>query len=102
MAGLPPENCPATPTALDDSRLTCPEYVAFVTVQVVQHMDAIAWARVHRKTRVAELVQHLEVLHTERSEGPTLSRRQRYQPESKIEARLITQNVINENRISTH
>ena len=72
MAGFSAGSCEAAPGAsmdeLDDSRLTCQEYVALITVQVVQNMDAIAWARVNRKTRMAELVQHLEVLHTETSE----------------------------------
>ncbi len=72
MADLSPDSCSAAPDApmntLDDSRLTCLEYVGLITVQVVHNMDAIAWARVNRKTRMAELVQHLAVLHTETSE----------------------------------
>ena len=47
---------------LDDNKLTCEEYVAYITVEVVGNMDAIAWARVNRKTRMPELCQHLEVL----------------------------------------
>ena len=37
---------------LDDSKLTCEEDVAYITVEVVGNMDAIAWARVNRKTGV--------------------------------------------------
>ena len=71
MAGLP-FGIPTTEqsyssTSLDHSRLTCEEYVAFITVQVVQNMDAIAWARVNRKTRMPELVQHLQALNEGRS-----------------------------------
>ena len=47
---------------LDDSKLTCEEYVAYITVEVVGNMDAIAWARVNRKTRMPELYQHLQIL----------------------------------------
>ena len=50
------------PNALNNSRLTCEEYVAYVSVDVVQNMDAIAWARVDRKTRLPELAQHFELL----------------------------------------
>ena len=75
MAGSTPESRPAAPgtssPALDESRLTCPEYVALITAQVVQNMDAIAWARVNRKARLPELVQHLEELGTDRSQEPT-------------------------------
>ena len=49
-------------SGLDCERLTCEEYVAIVTVDVVQNMDAIAWARVNRKTRMPELQQYLEPL----------------------------------------
>ena len=49
-------------SGLDCDRLTCDEYVAYVTVDVVQNMDAIAWARVNRKTRMPELHQYLEPL----------------------------------------
>ena len=49
-------------SGLDCDRLTCDEYVAYVTVDVVQNMDATAWARVNRKTRMPELQQYLEPL----------------------------------------
>ena len=49
MAGLPPEDISLS-DGLDHSRLTCEEYTSYITVQVVQSMDAIAWARVNRKT----------------------------------------------------
>ena len=66
MAGSTPESSSAAPDAsgpaLDESRLTCSEYVAFITAQVVQNMDAIAWARVNRKARRPELDQHLQIL----------------------------------------
>ena len=57
-----PVPAPTSAEGLDCSRLTCEEYVAYVTLEVVQNMDAIAWARVNRKTRLPELYQHLEVL----------------------------------------
>ena len=57
-----PVPVPTSAEGLDCSRLTCKEYVAYVTLEVVQNMDAIAWARVNRKTRLPELCQHLEVL----------------------------------------
>ena len=66
MAGSTPESSSAAPdasgSALDESRLTCSEYAAFITAQVVQNMDAIAWARVNRKARRPELDQHLQIL----------------------------------------
>ena len=49
-------------SGLDCERLACEEYAALVTVDVVQNMDAIAWARVNRKTRMPELHQYLEPL----------------------------------------
>ena len=54
-------NIPSCPGP-DCQRLTCEEYVALVTVDVAQNMDAIAWARVNRKTRMPELKQYLEPL----------------------------------------
>ena len=66
MADSTPASSSAAPgasdLALDESRLTCPEYVALITAQVVQNMDAIACARVNRKARRPELDQHLEIL----------------------------------------
>ena len=65
MAGLPfgiPHAEFAPANALNNSRLTCEEYVAYVSVDVVQNMDAIAWARVDRTTRLPELAQHFELL----------------------------------------
>ena len=47
-----PEVPTKTAEELDDSKLTCEEYVAYITVEVVGNMDAIAWARVNRKTGV--------------------------------------------------
>ena len=61
---------PTSSKALDGRRLTCEEYVAYVTVPVVQNMDAIAWARVNRKTRMPELCQHLPPLNAETSKDP--------------------------------
>lgn len=60
--GIPTTEQSSSSISLDHCRLTCEEYVAFVTAQVVKNMDAIAWARVNRKTRMPELVQHLAVL----------------------------------------
>ena len=72
MAGSTPESSSAAPgassPALDESRLTCPEYVALITAQVVQNMDAIAWARVNRKARLPELDQHLQEMDKHRQE----------------------------------
>ncbi len=55
LADLQPED-----DAAMASRLTCKEYVALVVMQVVENMDAIAWARVERPIRGAELAQTLE------------------------------------------
>ena len=53
LAGLPQrETSSASAGALDLNRLTCVEYVSYITVEVVRNMDAIAWARVNRKTRL--------------------------------------------------
>ena len=52
--------------SLDDDKLTCEEYVALVTADVVKSMDAIAWARVNRKTRIPKLAQRLELLESGR------------------------------------
>ncbi len=50
------------------ARLSCKEYVAFVSVDVVENMDAIAWARVQRPIRGAELAATLKAAdETERS-----------------------------------
>ena len=66
LSGLPlPAPMDASPETLDSSRLTCEEYVAYITWEVVQNMDGIAWARVNRKTRNPELYQNLEVLETD-------------------------------------
>ena len=62
MAGLPfgiPHAEFALANALDNRRLTCEEYVAYVSVVVVRNMDAIVWARVDRKTRLPELAHTL-------------------------------------------
>ena len=55
LADLQPEDDAAVA-----SRLACKEYVALVVMQVVENMDAIAWARVERPIRGAELAQTLE------------------------------------------
>ena len=62
MAGLPfgiPHAEFALANALDNRRLTCEEYVAYVSVVVVRNMDAIVWAHVDRKTRLPELAHTL-------------------------------------------
>ena len=66
MTGSPPEDM-SLYDGLDHSRLTCEESTAYITVQAVQNMDAIAWARVNRQTRMPELVQHLQALNEGRS-----------------------------------
>ena len=66
-----PDAPPRIPEDLESSKLTCEEYVAYVIVEVVGNMDAIAWARVNRKTRLPELCQHLEVLGGGRAMGNT-------------------------------
>ena len=55
LADLQPED-----DAAMASRLTCKEYAALVVMQVMENMDAIAWARVERPIRGAELAQTLE------------------------------------------
>ena len=53
--GIPTTEQSYSSKSLDHRRLTCEEYAALITVQVVKNMDAIAWARVNRKTRMPEL-----------------------------------------------
>ena len=53
---------PEEPQDANSSRVTCEEYVAFIALEVTENMDGLAWARVTRKLRPAEIAASYEEL----------------------------------------